>query len=187
MPGPRLWSCTPRPGLRRAAGKRYANINEHSLDQSPAPNREWRDPDPVQRQRERRPHPKAGPGSAGCLTGEGLTPPQEPQDRIPREAGVRAVTRRARPLKAEIQKQMGSALSRAWVSGRGWGVWGTRAAQRCPGTSCWERLENHEPRTGTLQTASGQKIRPQTLAQTPAPRKNSAGDGMWPLQFQSQG
>lgn len=70
---------TPRPGLRRAAGKHYANINEHLLDRSPAPNREWRDPDPVQRQRERRPHPKAGPGSAGCLTGRDSPHPRSPR------------------------------------------------------------------------------------------------------------
>ena len=34
----------------------------------------WHDPDPVQRQREKCPHPKAGLGSAGGLTGEGLAP-----------------------------------------------------------------------------------------------------------------
>lgn len=143
------------------------------LDQSPPPNGEWWDPDPVQRQSERRPHPKAGLGSAGGSQRGGTHPtPGAPRTGYHGEAGVRAVARGAQPLKADGRCSEQSLGVRTGV-GR-LGEQSHPALPRHQPHAGWERSENNEPGTDTLQTTSGQKNRPQTLAQTPEPRKNSA-------------
>lgn len=89
---------------------------------------------------------------------------------------MRAVARGAQPLKADGRCSEQSLGVRTGV-----GRLGDQSHPALPGHqphAGWERSENNEPGTDTLQTTSGQKNRPQTLAQTPEPRKNSAsGDG----------
>lgn len=140
------------------------------------PNREWWDPDPVQRQSERRPHPKAGLGSAGGSQRGGTHPtPGAPRTGYHGEAGVRAVARGAQPLKADGRCSEQSLGVRTRV--------GRLGDQSHPALSGHqphagrERSENDKPGTDTLQTTSGQKIDPRPWRRPQHPGKTASGDG----------
>ena len=88
--------------------------------------------------------------------------------------GVGAVTRGAGTLRAEIQKGVGGALSRTWVSGREWGHLGDQSCPALPGHQVhagWERSENREPKQAPCRGPQARKTDPRPWRGTQRPEK----------------